>query len=72
MELEKVCTTCKGEGEVLSADPGFFAAVFGIITKRCESCGGKGYILTTEGRQMVQFMIRHVTTGFDGGGLHPR
>ena len=39
---------------------------------RCTRCGGKGYELTPMGEYMVKFIVRHVTTGIDGGGLHRR
>lgn len=69
-ELEIICQTCNGSGRSEKCS-GFFGSLLGIKDE-CVVCDGKGRILTAKGRELVEFAIRHITTGMDGGGLHKK
>ena len=54
--LEIPCDRCGGTGDC-PAD----RMIFGWVTW-CEKCKSKKYVLTPEGRQLAEFIIRHVDT----------
>ncbi|WP_257351008.1 tryptophan RNA-binding attenuation protein [Pseudalkalibacillus decolorationis] len=45
-DLEITCPTCKGERV--------------IKDNKCDSCSGKGVILTSQGQTLLHFMKRHL------------
>lgn len=66
--LETECPECEGTGKRPSDR--FLDMIFNFGEKSCDNCDGKGYNLTPEGKELVKFILRHVTTGsIDGGGL---
>jgi len=68
-QLEMKCQICDGVGEIQMDKPGIFSLIFANGKARCESCDGKGYNMTPEGKELLKFIMRHITTGIDGGGL---
>lgn len=69
-KFETKCSDCEGSGWVKS--DGIVAMIFNFGQKKCKVCDGNGATLTEEGKEMVKFIMRHITTGLDGGGLRLR
>lgn len=70
--LERKCADCDGKGRRKAANPGIFSTLFANGEEKCPICDGNGATLTPEGQKFAEFIMRHITTGIDGGGLRYR